>query len=205
MHTPRSLVRGLVSVLWLATSAVSSPVRAAPPERPAGASKPEPAKGGEAGRGAEVLVIAGDVARPGPQRVEELRAMPAQTTTWTLHGQKHTVVGVPLEQVLARAGYDKGPMTKEMAPRDKRPGYKLAVVASAPDGFQAVFSAAELTAGMGTTQVLVIWQIDGKPLPPEQGPLRLVVPSDGEPSRGLYRLARLDVVDLRKQVPPLGR
>jgi hypothetical protein len=63
---------------------------------------------------------------------------------------------------------------------------------------------------MGRTEVLCVWQIDSKPLPIEQGPLRLVVLTDGEGSRGIHNLLRLDVIDLRKplaartggQVPP---
>ena len=74
-------------------------------------------------------------------------------------------------------------------------------LAAARDGFQAVFSAAELTEGMGKTQVLLIWMLDGKPLPADAGPLRLVVLSDGEPSRSLFQLSRIDVVDMRRIVP----
>lgn len=155
-------------------------------------------------RAADGLLIAGDLPRPRTLRVDELKALPSRTATWTQHGKAHTVVGLPLEQVLAQAGYDRGPMSKEMAPRDKRPGFKLAIVASAPDGFQAVFSAAEITSGMGKTEVLCIWEMDGKPLPPEQGPLRLVVPSDGEGSRSIHNLARLDVIDLRKSLAARG-
>ncbi len=78
------------------------------------------------------------------------------------------------------------------------------MVITAPDGFQSVFSAAELTEGMGKTQVLVVWMVDGKPLPAEQGRLRLVVPTDAEASRSLHHLQRIDVVDMRRIVaaPP---
>lgn len=149
-------------------------------------------------------MIAGDLPKPRTLRVEELKALASRTATWTLHGKAHTVVGLPLDQVIAQAGYDRGPMSKEMAPRDKRPGFKLAIVASAPDGFQAVFSTAEITAGMGKTEVLCIWEMDGKPLPPDQGPLRLVVLTDGEGSRSIHNLARLDVIDLRKTLAARG-
>lgn len=155
-------------------------------------------------RAADGLVIAGDLGKPRTLRLDELKALPSRTATWALHGKTHTVVGLPLEVVLAQAGYDRGPMSKEMAPRDKRPGFKLAIVASAPDGFQAVFSAAEITSGMGKTEVLCIWEMDGKPLPAEQGPLRLVVLTDGEGSRSIHNLARLDVFDLRKLLAARG-
>ena len=68
-----------------------------------------------------------------------------------------------------------------------------------------MFSAAELAQGMGPSQVLLVSTVDGKPLPPEQGPLRLVVPSDGEPSRSLYQIARIDLVDMRRIIPPTAK
>ena len=58
---------------------------------------------------------------------------------------------------------------------------------------------------MGPTRVLVAWKVDGKPLPEGEGPLRLVVITDKEPSRCLRALQRLDVVDMRKLVAPAGK
>lgn len=92
-------------------------------------------------------------------------------------------------------------MSKTLPPAEKRLGYKRVVVVTAPDGFQSVFSAAELSEGMGKTQVLVVWMVDGRPLPTEQGRLRLVVPTDAERSRSLHTLRRIDVVDMRRIVP----
>ena len=183
---------GLFSALLLAQ--VSVPAAAQPVKTGAG-SKPvgEPAGG--------ALTVRGDIPNPGELKLAELQALGGVNATWTVHGQTRAVVGVPLEKVLRRFGFTPGVMSKTLPPAQKRLGYKLAVVATAPDGFQAVFSAAELTEGMGKTQALVVWMIDGKPLPAEEGSLRLVVPSDGEPSRSLYNLSRLDVVDMRRIVP----
>lgn len=181
------------SRLALGCLVLSSAPQLAAAEPPAAAQPPaQPAP----------LVVSGDLPRGGAVTLAELQALAPVTARWTYHGQSHSVVGVPLEKVLARFGYEPGPTGKALRPRDKRPGYKLAVLASAPDGFQAVFSAAELTAGMGTTQALVVWQVDGQALPPAQGPLRLVVPTDGEPSRSLFQLRRLEVLDLRRAARP---
>jgi DMSO/TMAO reductase YedYZ molybdopterin-dependent catalytic subunit len=155
------------------------------------------------GAAADAVQVRGDLAAPGALTVSELQALSPITQSWSMHGQTHTVVGVPLGKVLQRFGVTPGPMGKTLSPAEKRPGYKLAVIASAPDGFQAVFSLAELTEGMGRTQALLVFEVDGQPLPPEQRPLRLVVPTDGEPSRCLYALQKLDIVDLRKIVAPL--
>jgi hypothetical protein len=45
---------------------------------------------------------------------------------------------------------------------------------------------------MGPTHAVLAWSVDGKP----QEPLRLVVTTDKEPSRSIYKLVRLEVVDL---------
>ena len=145
--------------------------------------------------------VRGDVPKPGPLRLAELEAMTPATFTWVAHGQSHTAFGVPLATVLRRFGWEPGVMGKTMAPAEKRVGYKRVIVATAPDGFQAVFSAAEIAPGMGKTQAVLAWMVDGKPLPAEQGPLRLVVLTDDEPSRSIYHLQRLDIVDMRRIVP----
>lgn len=148
------------------------------------------------------IEVRGDVDKPGSLTMKELTAMPSLKVDWTAHGKTRSVTGVPLGKALERFGVGPGPMSKEMQPKDKRPGYKKVIVASAPDGFQAVLSVAEITEGMGKTQALLVWKVDDKPLPPNEQPLRLVIVTDGEPSRSLYRLQRLDIVDLRKIIVP---
>jgi hypothetical protein len=124
--------------------------------------------------------------------VAELQALGTENVEWEVHGQKRTGVGVSLDKVLTKAGFSAGPMGKEVGKKEKRNGWKMAVVASAADGFQATFSAAELFPEMGPTHAVVCWTIDGKP----QEPLRLVVSTDKEPSRSIYKFVRLKVVDL---------
>jgi len=149
---------------------------------------------------AGTVEVRGDLPKPGELKAADLEPLGAVTANWSMHGQAHTVVGVPVEKVLRRFGWDPGVMSKTQPPAEKRVGYKMVVVATAPDGFQAVFSAAELAEGMGKTQALVVWMVDGKPVSAAEGPLRLVVPSDAEPSRSLHNLTRLDVVDMRRIV-----
>jgi hypothetical protein len=146
------------------------------------------------------LQIAGDLPRTGTLTQKELEQLGPTTAHWKEHGADHDVVGVPLDKVLAHFGFEPGPMGKDTPKSEKRRGWKMVVVASAPDGFQAVFSCAELTESMGPSRVLVVWSVDGKPLPEDTGPFRLVALTDQEPSRSLYHLARIDVVDMRKVV-----
>jgi hypothetical protein len=124
--------------------------------------------------------------------VADLQALGSENVEWEVHGQKRTATGVSLDKVLTKAGFSAGPMGHDVSKKQKRSGWKMAVVASASDGFQATFSCAELFPEMGPTRAIVAWSVDGKP----QEPLRLVVPTDKEPSRSIYKFVRLKVVDL---------
>ena len=92
---------------------------------------------------------------------KDLSAVGAKTTAWTVHGTKHQVTGVRLDKVLTHLGFSPGPMGKDVPVSEKRAGYRKAVVATAADGFRAVFSVAECVEGMGPTEVLVVWTVDG--------------------------------------------
>ena len=72
------------------------------------------------------------------------------------------------------------------------------VVASAADGYQVVFSLAELDSGLTSNDIIVADTVDGKPLFDYQGPLRLVAPKDTRAARSVRMLDRLEVVRLRK-------
>jgi DMSO/TMAO reductase YedYZ molybdopterin-dependent catalytic subunit len=143
------------------------------------------------------LTVAGDLPNTGPMTLSDLKAAGAVTVEWTAHGHARKAAGVPLDKVLAKAGFSPGPMGKDVPVRDKRSGWKKAVVATASDGFQAVFSCAELFPEMGPTRAVIAWEIDGKPLSADEGPLRLVVTTDKEPARSLRNLVKIEVVDLR--------
>jgi hypothetical protein len=144
-----------------------------------------------------VLDVSGALPRSGGMKLSDLEAMGPIKAEWTSHGAKHEVFGVPLERVLTRFGFDVGPMSKDVPVREKRKGWRMAILASAPDGFQAVFSCAEVFESMGATRVLLVWKEDGKALPAGRGPLRLVVLTDKEPSRSVQAVRKLEVLDLR--------
>ena len=151
-----------------------------------------PARGAEA-----VLEIGGALPRTGTLSLADLEALGPSKASWGAHDEKHEVYGVPLERVLTRFGFEPGPMGKDVPKQDKRKGWRLVVVASARDGFQAVLSCAEFFESMGATRAMLIWKVDGKPIAKDRGPLRLVVLTDKEPSRSIYGLQKLEVVDVR--------
>ena len=72
------------------------------------------------------------------------------------------------------------------------------VLASAPDGYQVVFSLAELDPGFTSNDIIVADTLDGKPLDASQGPLRIMAPKDTRRSRSIRMLQRLEVVRHRK-------
>jgi formylmethanofuran dehydrogenase subunit E len=132
--------------------------------------------------------------------IADLQAMKPVETTWTAGGRSTPVVGVPLDQLLERQGLSPKRMGDDGTEHGK--GWHRVVIASAPDGFQAVFTVAELTAHMGATRALVAWKLDGKPLPPDRGPLRLVVLTDKIASRSVHSVSRLEVMVIGKPQPP---
>jgi DMSO/TMAO reductase YedYZ molybdopterin-dependent catalytic subunit len=138
------------------------------------------------------LIVDGDVASPFSISTGELAKMPHQTVTMTeMGGAKASYEGVPLADILAKAGL---PFGKEL--RGKTLASYLLV--EARDGYQVVFSLGEIDAGVGSTRVIVADRSDGKPLTERQGPIRLVVTSDQRPARSVRMLEKIHVVQLRK-------
>jgi len=70
------------------------------------------------------------------------------------------------------------------------------VVATGSDGYDAVFSLAELDPELGAEVVLVAYARDGRPLEPGEGMARLVLGTDQRGSRLVSNLARLEVRDV---------
>ena len=181
--------------------AVLALVTLAPPL--AGAQKAPPAAPA-APASAGGLTFGGDVL---PKTVRygwpELLDLDRQTAEWTADDKQHTLLGIPLAGVLARAGFRPSEPKPDATPEDKRAAYQVAIVVTGGDGQQAVLSAAELTPGMGFTQAMLIFQMDGASLPAGQGPLKLVVLSDGNKHlRSVRSVARIDLISLRRMLPP---
>jgi hypothetical protein len=72
------------------------------------------------------------------------------------------------------------------------------VLVKAYDGYQVVFTLAELDTDFANEKILVADKRDGKPLFGYQGPLRLVCPNDKAGARSVRRLEMLEVVRLQR-------
>lgn len=138
------------------------------------------------------LSVTGDVTMPLTLTAADLAKMPRETVSVDdQDGSKVQYQGVPLRELLARAG---APLGKQLR------GKALAsyVVAKARDGYQVVFGIGELDPAFGNAQIIVADQRDGKPLFEYQGPFRLVCPNDHAGARSIRMLQTLEVVRLQK-------
>ena len=141
---------------------------------------------------ATTLKIGGDVKTPLSLMPDELKSLPrTQVEVKDEDGRVVKYEGVLVAELLKRAG---APLGSEMR------GNAMAtyVTAVATDGYQVVFSLAELDPAMTSNQIIIADTVDGKPLFAYQGPLRIIAPKDSRSARSLRMLERIDVVRLKK-------
>ena len=126
-----------------------------------------------------------DLQRLPLQRIEDVRQLRMAGAPAKDGEQTRRYSGVLLRDVLTAAR----PVEKER--HDLR---RSIVVATATDGYQAVFSWAELFLSPIGDGALVIFERDGVPLPASEGPLALVSLRDTQPGpRHVKWLAKLEV------------
>lgn len=138
-----------------------------------------------------VLELSGDVPTPLRLAPADLAVLPRAQVETSADGLTVRYEGVWLHTLLAKAGAPLGENLR---------GKALAsyLVATAQDGYQVLFSLAELDPAFTTTQVLLADTANGKPLSGPQGAFRLVVPTDKRGARSIRLLTRLELVRLRK-------
>src|SRR5262245_49120147 len=138
------------------------------------------------------LKVVGDVRTPLALVPDDLKTMPrARVEVKGEEGRVTAYEGVLAGEILKRAGATLGADLRGSA-------MSTYVLASASDGYQVVFSLAELDPAMSSSEILVADTMDGKALAERQGPFRIVVPKDSRPARSIRMLERLEVVRLRK-------
>ena len=140
---------------------------------------------------ATALIITGDVGKTVSVTPADLKALPRTRVEVKEDGRTLAYEGVLVGEILKRAG---APLGTELR-GDAIASY---VVASATDGYQVVFSLAELDPAFTSNDIIVADTIDGKPLFAYQGPLRIVAPKDSRAARSIRMLEKLEVVRLRK-------
>jgi DMSO/TMAO reductase YedYZ molybdopterin-dependent catalytic subunit len=137
------------------------------------------------------LQITGAVKQPLTLTADDLARMPRASVHTMSNGMETTYEGVWAHDVLSKAGAPQGTSLRGKA----LAGY---VLAEAEDGYQVVFSLAELDPAFIDNEILLADTANGKPLFGAQGRFRLVVPKDKPGARSVRMLTRLEVVQLRK-------
>jgi hypothetical protein len=122
---------------------------------------------------------------------DDLAKMPRASVRTNSGGTETVYEGVWVYEVLKKAGVPQGSELRGKA----LAGY---VLAEAQDGYQVVFSLAELDPAFVDSAVLLADTADGKPLSGAQGRFRLVASKDKPAARSVRMLTRLEVVQLRK-------
>jgi DMSO/TMAO reductase YedYZ molybdopterin-dependent catalytic subunit len=137
------------------------------------------------------LAISGSVTKPLVLTPQDIKSLPRTTVSFTEEGREVKYEGVLVGEILARAG---APLGRDLT------GAAVAtyVVATAKDGYRAVFSLAELDPAFTGSDIIVADTIDGKALFEYQGPLRIVAPHDKRGARSVRMLQTLEVVRLPK-------
>ncbi len=144
------------------------------------------------GQGAPQIVISGDIPSRLVLTADDLAKMPRQSVTVPdQDGTKIAYEGVPLGEILKRAG---APLGKDLR------GKALAsyVLVKAHDGYQVVFTLAEVAPEFANESILVADRRDGKALFGYQGPFRLVCPNDKAGARSVRMLETIEIVRLQK-------
>ena len=103
------------------------------------------------------------------------------------NGKDAEYEGIPLDEVLKLA---KVPMGNELRGRSVAP---MVVIADANDGARAVYALAEVEPSFSDKLVLLADKRDGQALNADEGPFRMVIPSDKRHARWLRQVKGLTV------------
>jgi len=135
--------------------------------------------------------VTGAVKQPLTLSADDLAKMPRATVKTTSGGMEAVYEGVWLHEVLKKAGVPQGGELR---------GKALAsyLIAEAQDGYQVVFSLAELDPAFIDNEILLADTANGKPLFGAHGRFPLVVPKDKPGARSIRMLTKLEVVQVRK-------
>ena len=102
-------------------------------------------------------------------------------------GGKTVYEGVSLSAVLREAGVPQGP-------RLHGKPMQAFVVVTGGDGYRAVLSIAETDPSFRAAPIILADRLKTGPLPPKEGPRRLVIDADGRPDRGVRDVVSVTVV-----------
>lgn len=134
------------------------------------------------------LSVTGEIKTPLKLTMAELKAMPATKVTTKDHdGTTATYEGVPVHDILSRAGAPQGEALRGDA-------LQLVVLVKAADGYRVALSLAELDPLFTDKQVLLAYKRNGADLDAKTGPLRLVIPDEKRQARWVRQVTDLEII-----------
>lgn len=118
--------------------------------------------------------------------LEDLAAMPRVKATVTEGTRTNVYEGVTVYEILKRAGQPFGKLMRNAQ-------LVRFAIFRAHDGYRALFALPEFDPGFTAARAMVADRMDGKAIPSNRGPLRLVIPGEKDGARGVYMLERIEV------------
>jgi DMSO/TMAO reductase YedYZ molybdopterin-dependent catalytic subunit len=137
------------------------------------------------------IQITGAVKQAVTLSADDLAQMPRASVHTTNNGMETVYEGVWIHEVLKKAGVPLGGELRGKA-------LTTYVLAEAQDGYEVLFSVAELDPAFIDNQILIADTANGKPLFGAQGRFRLVASKDKPGARSVRMLTRLQVVQVRQ-------
>src|SRR5262249_54019243 len=141
--------------------------------------------------GPSSVKVTGEVQTPLTLTAADIAAMPRTTVSAKdKQGVAHAYTGVALADIFKKAG-----VTSRAQLRGKKMTKDVRV--SCADGYKVVFSLAELDSAFTDRVVILADQLEGKPLPPKDGPFRIIVPGDKKPARDCFQVASIAIASAK--------
>jgi hypothetical protein len=127
---------------------------------------------------------------------DEFAALPhVEATVVDPHDQKeHRYEGVAMRDIIAHADAPQGDKLRGAA-------LQLIVIAHAKDGYAVVFALAEFDESFSDRTILLAEKEDGKALPDNAAPFRLIVPGDKKAARWARMITSFEIVPASSTVP----
>ena len=146
------------------------------------------------------MSIGGDVKKPRQWSAEQLKVQFANQikevkytdplSSW----KKKTGNGIPLLSVI-KAAEPRLEKVTEFHKDQMHYDMSFLVILEARDNFRVYFSLAELMPQLGSTEICLVWDKEGKPLSGKDAPFRLVTLNTKMPDREIYGISSITVVD----------
>ncbi len=134
-----------------------------------------------------VVKVSGEVTKPLSLSIKDLSKMKhVPVSMKDRDGAIRNYSGVPVAEILQTAGATMG--------RELR-GENLSkyMMVKCADGYEVVFSLAELDSSFTDRQIALVYELEGKPLVATQGPFRLIVPGEKKPARSCQQVTDIIV------------